>query len=169
MAQTLGHSNEIDNNLLAILSNDPSATGPIHLGRLVDNDWNTFVSLAGLQEHADNPALTLRFGELYVTEISDDRDSAPIKTTDRYYSYQLDLYVTYAGIDSYAVIRDNVQSTMDVLQNNYRPSDSSGVHSTYINWIGPSDASIVITSIAGRHQVYRGTITFEVNERLSHD
>ena len=167
MVDGIGKSKEIDQQVLQLLTEESATLGNIHLGFRVKQVAEQWLALSG---KANQPfidgALTIQFGELYVTNISDDRLSAPTKSNIRTHSYMLDLYLELdvgGGQSSYLKIREMVQKVMDLLMNNPRPTSTGN-----IDIITPADVGIDIDRFSDEFAVWRATISFNVTERIGH-
>ena len=160
-----GRALDLDNEVLTILGAEAAANGPIHLGWRLKSTWEDFlqlgmVDLTGPGEQTARREV--RFAELFTAGVRDDREAAPVKTTERTHEYLLRVYVQAEGLENYHIFRTILENYMDLLHNNSRPDTSLVVVEVF-----PGEARVVIDNVEG-FAVYRGEITFEVTEYISH-
>mgnify|MGYP001562023463 CR=1 FL=1 len=159
---TTGDISNIDQDVLAILNVDQELYGSIFLGRLIQEAWEDFLSVATMQVFVGDTKRIIRFGELYATDVSDSREAAPTKTTERTHSYVLNLYRSYINSDDYVSIRRSVESIMDTLHNNYRPT-SGRIH------LLSTGLSSLRVEKWNKYLLYTAEIRFSLLERISHN
>lgn len=158
-----GQALEIDDQILHLV-NGVVENLPIHLGQQAKDDWEAFIELSTVQHDSQQQERTFQFGELYVTDVADDRRNAPTKTTARTHRYTLDVYIPYLTVESYLSMRVIHQQLMDVIHNNPRPEQGSNIVS-----ISPAQSDIGPAAFANELLFYKIVYTFSVLEYVAHD
>ena len=160
-----GKVDEIDDQILGILNTKSDITGPVHFGQQIVETEENFLTLSSHQLDDQHNDRTLRFIEVVVTRVLDDRESAPLKTTSRTHEYMINLYINYEDVNSFSLMRNVNQTVMDLINDNWKPQTISG---SPIISITPAESIITLEILDGSYQVYRSEISILVEEYISH-
>ena len=162
-----GNFAQLEGELATWLSANYALTGQIVIGQFMSDSEKDYDSIV-TQPLDTNPEIKrLRFCEMYATNVRDNRDTAPTKTTLRTHTFQLDARIQLVDRDSYRDIRQMTQWLMDRINQGYRID--VGNNSALIDTVTSADSAIRIDDYHGDLVVYLSEITFEVTERVTYD